>query len=127
MQCSKRKPPAYLVRLQGRTLPGRYRWRHNQVLGKLAEVLEGCRLGSKQPAEDHTNFVREGDGQRHTRPRETSRPFSPGQEWDMRADLNKQLRFPTEITTTSLRPDIVVWSSKARAVHLIELTVPSED
>ena len=62
-----------------------------------------------------------------TRPRETSRPFSPDLEWDMRVDLNKQLQFPTEIITTSLRPDIVVWSNKARAVHLNELTVPSEE
>ena len=54
--------------------------------------------------------------------RETSRPFSPDHEWDMRVDLNRQLRFPTEI-----RPDIVVWSTKARVVHLIGLTVPSEE
>lgn len=108
---------------------GRYRWRHDQVLRKLAEVLEGCRQGSKEstPAENYTSFVTEGDGQRYTRPRETSRPFSTDLEWDMRVDLNKQLRFPTEIITTSLRPDIVVWSNKARAVHLIELTVPSEE
>lgn len=45
----------------------------------------------------------------------------------MRDDLNKQLQFPTEITMTSLRPDIVVWSTKARVVHLIEPTVPSEE
>jgi hypothetical protein len=44
----------------------------------------------------------------------------------MRVDLDRQLRFPTEITTTSLRPDIVVWSTKGRSVHLIELTVPQE-
>ena len=107
---------------------GRYTWRHDQVLGKLAEVLEECRRGSKgSPAESHTSFVMEGGGQRNIRPREISRPFSPDQEWDMRVDLKKQLRFPTEITITSLRPDIVVWSTKARAVHLIELTVPSEE
>ena len=45
----------------------------------------------------------------------------------MRVDLDRQLRFPVEITTTSLRPDIVVWSTKAKAVHLIELTVPMEE
>ena len=42
-------------------------------------------------------------------------------------DLDRQLRFPTEITTTSLRPDIVVWSTKAKSVHLVELTVPMEE
>lgn len=31
-----------------------------------------------------------------------------------------------EITTTSLRPDIVVWSTEVRSVLLVELTVPAE-
>ncbi|KAL0973496.1 hypothetical protein UPYG_G00204760 [Umbra pygmaea] len=41
---------------------GRYRWRHDQVLRKLAEVLEECRQGSGQPpsAEDPTIFVSVG-------------------------------------------------------------------
>lgn len=43
----------------------------------------------------------------------------------MRVDLCRQLQFPGEIT--SLRPDIVVWSTKARAVLLIKLTVPWEE
>ncbi|KAJ8367759.1 hypothetical protein SKAU_G00077870 [Synaphobranchus kaupii] len=63
---------------------GCYRWRHDQVLRKLAE------------------------------------------ERNLRVDLGRQLQFPGEITTTSLRPDIVVWSTKAKAVLLIELTVPWE-
>ncbi|KAK0151193.1 hypothetical protein N1851_007673 [Merluccius polli] len=36
-------------------------------------------------------------------------------------------QFPSGITTTSLRPDIVVWSTKAKAVLLTELTVPWEE
>ncbi|KAL7405964.1 hypothetical protein ABVT39_010967 [Epinephelus coioides] len=106
-----------------------YRWRHDQVLRKLAEVLEGRRQGSREspPAEDHISSVTEGGGRRNTRPRETARPFSPNQEWNMRVDLNRQLQFPTEITTTSLRPDIVVWSKKAKSVHLIKLMLPLEE
>lgn len=102
---------------------GRYRWRHDQVLRKLAEVLEGQRQGSKgpPPAGNHTSFVMEDRGRRNTR------PFSLDQEWDMRVGQDRQLRFPTEITTTSLRPDIVVWSTKAKSVNLIKLTVPMEE
>lgn len=33
----------------------------------------------------------------------------------MSVDLGKQLQFPDEITTTSLRPGIVVWSTEAEA------------
>ena len=45
----------------------------------------------------------------------------------MRVDLDRQLRFPVEITATSLRPDLVVWSTKAKSVLLIELTIPAEE
>ena len=97
-------------------------------MGKLAKVLEGCRQGSKglPPARNHNHisFVTEGGGRKNIRPRETPRPFSPDQEWNMRVNLDRQLRFPVEITATSLRPDTVVWSTKAKSVLLIELTIP---
>ena len=109
---------------------GRYRWRHDQVLTKLAEVLEGRRRESRgclPPTEHHINFVREGGERRSTRPKATPKLFSSDQEWNMRVDLGRQLQFPSEITTTSLRPDIVVWSTKAKTALLIELTVPWEE
>ena len=45
----------------------------------------------------------------------------------MRADIGKQLQFPREITTTSLRPDIVLWSAATKVVMLIELTIQWEE
>lgn len=45
----------------------------------------------------------------------------------MAADLSRQLKFPAEIITTSLRPDIVIWSARAKAVIMVELTVPWEE
>ncbi|MGH0176735.1 UNVERIFIED_CONTAM: hypothetical protein FKN15_073452 [Acipenser sinensis] len=45
----------------------------------------------------------------------------------MKADVGQRLIFPSEITTTNLRPDIVFWSGSAHLVHLVELTVPWED
>ncbi len=44
-------------------------------------------------------------------------------DWEMPAYLRKQLRFPEQITQTSLRPDIVLWSKVTKQVVLIELTV----
>ncbi|CAJ1066394.1 hypothetical protein F2P79_020824%2C partial [Xyrichtys novacula] len=109
---------------------GCYRWRHNRVLRKLAEVLEGCRQRSKEspPAENHNhiNFVTESWG-KDVRPGKIPKPFSPDQEWDMRVDLDRQLHVPVEITTTSFRPDIVVGLTKAKSVLLIELKIPAEE
>ena len=45
----------------------------------------------------------------------------------MRVDLNQQLMFPREIATTSLWPDVVLWSTTVRAVIMVEFTVPWEE
>ena len=48
-------------------------------------------------------------------------------DWQMEADLNKQLKFPEVIAITNKRPDIVLWSVKSRSLVIVELTVPWED
>ena len=48
-------------------------------------------------------------------------------DWNLRVDLDKQLKFPDHIATTSLRPDIVLPSVSSRQVLLLELTFPWED
>ena len=48
-------------------------------------------------------------------------------DWEMLVDKGKQLVFPNHIVVTKLRPDIVVFSNKSRAVILIELTCPREE
>ena len=45
----------------------------------------------------------------------------------MLADVGRQLVFPKEIATTTLRPDLVLWSPSQKKVFIIELTVPWED
>ncbi|XP_035527992.1 uncharacterized protein LOC118335673 [Morone saxatilis] len=111
---------------------GRYRWRHDRVLRKLAEILEVRRAETARERLSQTSrrpihFVREGGGapihQRSPQDPALSRQF----EWILRVDLDRQLRFPTEITTTNLRPDIILWSATAQTtVILAELTVPWE-
>ncbi len=41
--------------------------------------------------------------------------------------FDRQLQFPYEITATSLRQDIVLWSTSARTVIMAELTVTWEE
>lgn len=42
-------------------------------------------------------------------------------------DQDRRLMFPPEITTTTYRPDVVIWSSKVNAVIIPELTTSGED
>ena len=41
-------------------------------------------------------------------------------------DLDKKLVFPSEIVTTNLRPDLILWSTSQKSVVMVELTVPWE-
>ncbi|XP_076135417.1 GTPase IMAP family member 9-like [Alosa pseudoharengus] len=101
------------------------------ALQKLAEILEVCRAETArerllQSLCRPIHFVREGGGAPNiTQPQRSA--LSDSSEWNLRVDLNQQLRFPKEITTTNLRPDIILWSATARAVILAELTVPWEE
>lgn len=52
--------------------------------------------------------------------------LKPGREWQMLVDLKKQLIFPREITITTFRPDIVMWSAEDKIVIIIELTIQWE-
>ena len=44
----------------------------------------------------------------------------------IKVDLGQKLRFPAEIATTNLRPDLVLWSASLKQVYIVELTVPWE-
>ncbi|XP_061116493.1 NACHT, LRR and PYD domains-containing protein 3-like, partial [Conger conger] len=113
---------------------GRYTWRHNQVLKSLASTLENKRVAtnslplSASDPRQTTIFVREGAKVI----RSSSTPLEQGQlrlacDWKMLVDVGRQLVFPPEIATTTLRPDMVLWSPSRRKVFIIELTVPWED
>jgi hypothetical protein len=113
---------------------GRYTWRHNQVLKNLASALEDKRAATNSlppTAASHslrTNFVREGAKP----PKSGSTPLERDQlrlarDWKMLADIGRQLVFPPEIATTTLRPDMVLWSRSLNKVFIIELTVPWEN
>ena len=48
-------------------------------------------------------------------------------DWYVATDLKPNFIFPTEIALTTKRPDIVIWSIKAKKVFIVELTVPFEE
>ncbi len=71
-------------------------------------------------------FVRAGE-QSQSLPKPAAGLLTSAVDWDLRVDLGKQLKFPDHVTTTSLRPDIVLSSVSSRQVLLLELKVPWED
>lgn len=77
---------------------GHYRWRDDQVLGRLAEILESQRQeasrGHSAPADCYIQFVQEGGGGTSTTPRLPWRQTLLTQDCSIRVDLDRKLQFP---------------------------------
>lgn len=106
---------------------GKFRWRHDKILAQLADGVEQARKKVKKISNgpNFIHFVRPGES--IATGRKGRGILASANDWEMRADLKKQLKFPEEIAHTSLRPDIVLWSKGIKQVVLIELTVPWEE
>ncbi len=53
--------------------------------------------------------------------------LSTARDWAMTVDLERQLKIPTHITQSKLRPDIILVSEATKQLILLELTVPWEE
>ena len=73
-------------------------------------------------------FVKEGNILKIARENMRKQSLLDGcMDWHVATDLKHSFIFPTEIALTTKRPDIVIWSVKAKKVFIIELTVPYEE
>ncbi len=72
------------------------------------------------------SFIRAGE-----RPRTTCKGTSwllyTAQDWQLTADLGRQLKFLQHVTNTTLRPNIILVSEATINVFMLELTVPWEE
>ncbi|KAI2654633.1 hypothetical protein H4Q32_011403 [Labeo rohita] len=107
---------------------GRYRWRHDQVLKAVADTIcAGIQQIKHQPlARPYIVFVRAGE-KPQSQPKVPGDLLSTAGNWQLKVDLGRQLKFPDHITSTTLRPDMVLTSESTKQVVLLELTVPWED
>ena len=80
----------------------------------------------KQGPQTHTAFVRAGERTKKTATIKKASCLEMACDWEMRVDLDKQLVIPAEIVTTTLRPDLILWSVSTKTFYIIELTVPWE-
>ncbi|KAJ8393343.1 hypothetical protein AAFF_G00062440 [Aldrovandia affinis] len=76
----------------------------------------------REPTEDP--LPQTGEPAQHSSKRPPSNLLTSGAEWKMKVDLGRQLQFPQEICSTTLRPDVVLWSAAAKSALL---TVPWEE
>ena len=90
-------------------------------------ICSGISLSKQQqPARHSISFVKAGEKPQQ-RPSLAGGLLATARDWQLKADLGKQLKFPETIVVTTLRPDLVLMSESTRQVVLLELTVPWED
>ena len=97
----------------------------------LANLVEEKRKRNDRPDKTRRTiqFLKEGEKPpRELRSQNQEDSYlNSANDWRLEVDLDGRLKVPTEITTTNLRPDMMLISHQTKQVSFIELTVPSED
>ena len=109
---------------------GRYTWRHNQVLRQIALCVDAKRINHNnhfRRVEKKIQFVKAGDKRTPTPIRLSDSYLDGANDWELKTDLDGNLKFPRQIADTNLRPDMFLLSESTKKIGLIELTVPSEE
>lgn len=108
----------------------RYTWRHNAILQVLAAAIDIKRNHSNTKAPKHEQtiaFVRQGQKIQKLGTVNPIGILEKANDWILLVDLKRRLIIPTELATSSLRPDMILYSTSSRRVYIIELTIPWED
>ncbi|XP_041920594.1 uncharacterized protein LOC121684601 [Alosa sapidissima] len=106
---------------------GRYRWRHDQVLKAVAESIAKAITTTKNYSKPQSiRFHRAGE-KPTIQARARSGLLTTATDWQLEVDLGKQLKIPARITTTRLRPDMIIVSDSTKQLIILELTVPWEE
>ncbi|VDH90516.1 Hypothetical predicted protein [Mytilus galloprovincialis] len=87
---------------------GRYTWRHGQVLREIEAQRRKKIKIEKGPK--FINFINGGDESSKKIFSKASGILTTANDWEMQDDVGGRTTFLREIITTTLRPDIVLWS-----------------
>ena len=107
----------------------RYTWRHDRVLEKIAHhLLQKCQKANiTKSQKKQIAFVRQGENTKKEKQEASRGILGTARDWELKADLRKQLVIPIEISVTRQRPDIVIISRQSKRCIILELTVPWEE
>ena len=79
-----------------------------------------------QPGRRKIEFVRAGSKKKPQSKTKTT-VLSTAPDWQLLVDLERQIKFPTHIIETRLRPDIILYSNTTKKIVMWELSVPWEE
>ena len=93
---------------------GCYRWRHDQIIKVIADIVCTAICSNKSNPENRMiKFIKAS-----TKPKKTVKIklniLSPSTDWELRVDVITRLIFPENKVKTSLRPDLIFFSNKLK-------------
>ena len=117
---------------------GRYNWRHDTVLREILHQVIPAIIRARAPTKDSDKENSKGIAFKSTKGTQYDNVTWKGtkkqetikncNDWKVVWDEDKRpMIFPPEIVTTSLRPDITIYSPSMKVGVVIELTVPAEE
>lgn len=114
---------------------GRISYRHDSVLGCIVKWIKTSLMENKkrnyQPNDERDKpirFVKKGAKIPRKKPRKVYSYWSNFNDWKVLHDSRtKQYQIPPCIASSSLRPDICLYSVEGKKVCFIELTSPAEE
>ena len=105
---------------------GRYCWRHDQVLRTVADTVDAAiHTNYFRPEAKPIYFVKAGECL-SSEWKVSSCLLPTARDWQLRADIGERLKVAQHIAITTLRLDLILWSTETRQVVQIELTVSWE-
>ena len=99
----------------------------NEILGIIAEITKLCCETANKISCIRTSiqFIKEGNiSKTPHRDQHKAALLDSCMDWCIIADVDRQLAFPMEITSTHQHPDLVIWSVNSKEVIIAELTIP---
>ena len=112
---------------------GRISFRHDSVLGCIVKWIKVSLINTKKSStsnEDDSNSIKfVKSGEKIKKKKKTVKSYwGTATDWKVLVDTRqKQYQVPPSIASTSLRPDICMFSEQAKKVCFIELTSPAEE
>lgn len=107
---------------------GPYLWRHDQARRAVAEGLASAINSSKhhRSPQNAITFIK-AEEKPQAQANSTTGLLHTASDWQLQADLGKELAFLQHIATTSLRQDIIITSETSKQLIMLELTMPWEE
>ena len=106
-----------------------YTWRHNEILGIIPKIAKMCYETANKISciKTSTQFIKEGNISKIPQRNRRKPTLLDGcMDWRVIPVVDRQLAFPTELTSTRQRSDLVIRSVNSKKVIIAELTIPFE-